>query len=119
MKFYAIYLRRYFQGFLLRTMLLVFGVSISVLLITFIGILTDSIRATDMESRYSQYGMFQGLVAGISSYGEEMAEKESRIGNKAYSEICGATWVGNEATFIGTMDSLATELIHIEMCSGR
>ena len=119
MKFYTVYLKRYFQGYKLRTALLVFGVAISVMFITFIGILTDSIHATDLDKRYSEYGEFQGMIAGISSSGEQLAEKENKLNEKAYSETCGSVIAGNGVVYLGSMDNKATKLTHIALISGN
>lgn len=119
MKLYAVYLKRYIQGYKLRSAMLVFSVMISVLFITFIGILTDSIHATDIENRYSRYGEFQGMVAGLSSSGREMAEKEDKLKERAYSEACGYVQVGSEIAFLGDMDQSAMKLAHLVLTSGR
>ena len=119
MKFYAIYLKRYFEGYKLRTLLLVFGVAISVMFITFIGILTDSSHATDLEKRYSEYGEFQGITAGISPSEGKLGEDENELAEKAYSETCGSVTSGNKVAYLGAMDKKATKLTHIRLTAGN
>ena len=102
----------------MHTALLAFGVIISVMFITFVGILTDSIHSTDMEKRYTEYGEFQGMVAGISSSDEQLIERETKLDDAAYSETCGIVRAGDEEVYLGSMDNRASELSHIKLSAG-
>jgi putative ABC transport system permease protein len=118
MKLNFIYLKRYIANYPLRLTFLILGVTVAVLFISFIGILSDSIHATNQEKRYGNYGEFQGMAIGISAQDAKALESNPNILAAAYSEVIGAAMAGFEKVYLGSMDSKAIGLTRLKLKDG-
>lgn len=118
MKLYFIYFKRYITNYPIRLAFLTLSVVIAVLFISFLGMLTDSIHATNQEKRFATYGEFQGMAIGISSQDSETIDSNNRIQSTAYSEVIGTVMAGYEKVYLGVMDTNAIHLSRLKLKEG-
>lgn len=118
MKLYATYLKRYIRNYPFRILFLTLGVMITVLFISFMGMMTDSIHATNMEKRLDTYGKFHGIAIDISSQDIDAIKENKRLKTSAYSEAIGSIVAGYEKVYIGAMDEKSMELSRLHLKEG-